>query len=127
MNPSVEARNLVPTSIAFESDSVTVVGVWAVLKSEHGHPAGTVTVTLPAGCSTLPLSSVARLMSVNEPAVCGIQENVQFSRPAARRQVAPPSTDNSTAATVPPPASAAVPDNAISISRGTVAPLTGEL
>src|SRR6185503_7682560 len=109
MNPSFDAWNFIPSSTALGSDSEIVAGACAIVNSEHGQAADTAAVTPIPGCSTLPLSSTARLMSVYDAAVWVTHENVQFSRPAARCHVAPPSVDTSTAASTPPPASVAVP------------------
>src|SRR3954465_2814851 len=73
----------------------------------------------------LPLSSVARLLSTVLPMPLTSQLYVQFCRPLARRQVAPPSVETSTPATVPL-VSDAVPLIVTVVPDPTAAPATGE-
>src|SRR5215467_13074752 len=70
---------------------------------------GTVTATPADGVSRLALSSTARLRTLIDPALRGVQEYDQVDSPVAGCQVCPPSVETSTPATTPPPTSTAVP------------------
>src|SRR6266550_5772197 len=85
-----------------------------------------VTVVTAVGCSRLPVSSTARLLMLAVPSTPGRQLNVQFSRPAARRHVDPPSTETSMPPTTPPPLSVAVPLIVTSVSAGMLTPFAGD-
>src|SRR4051794_5108238 len=74
-----------------------------------------------------PLSSAARAIRVVGPLLPGVQVYVQFSRPVAGGQGAPPSTQTSTPPTTPPPASAAVPVIVTAAPAASAAPAAGEV
>src|SRR5205823_5273244 len=125
--PAVIDRNLTPSSTAGGSGKLATDGVDVTSQMLHGHVCVlmTLTVALGPGVSTLPLSSVARLLITTEPAVAGLQWYVQLSRPVAECHDAPLSTDTSTAATIPP-VSTAVPLIVMLAPTTTVDPLVGE-
>src|SRR3954469_2468159 len=100
-------RNFTPSSTALASPSSTIVGVVvAGFHRLHGHDL--VTVTPADGDSTLPLSSIARLLIDIAPTPLIGHDSDQVVRPVARCHVVPPSSETSTAATRPS-ASAAAP------------------
>src|SRR5688500_4939976 len=127
MNPSVSGRSLTPTSTAWVSAWEATAGAAASPHREQGQvrgPTVTVTVTPGPGSSKVPLSSTLRLRRVTVPCPAGVQVYVQLSRPAARRQVVPPSTETSTAPTAPPE-SEAVPLMVTGLPAWTEAPARG--
>ncbi len=71
MAPSTSALNLTPTSTGLVSCSSTLSGVTLGPAIMHGHP--TLTLTLGADDSTLPVSSVARAMIVERGEPWAIQ------------------------------------------------------
>src|SRR3954467_8522750 len=98
--PLTSARNFTPSSTELASPASTVAGV--VIAGFHRlHGQVTVTVVPAVSVWMLPLSSVARLLSTVLPMPLTSHVYVQFWRPVARRQVAPPSVETSTPAAVP--------------------------
>src|SRR6267378_3742715 len=130
MKPSMSLENRTPTSTELASKASTVTGT--AVAGFHRWLQGqmlptTVTSTPAEGLSTLPLSSVARLLTVTVPVAPGDQSYVQFVRPLAACHVTPPSTEASTPPTTPPPVSAAVPRIVTRPPLSAVAPSTGDV
>ena len=126
-NPSSTVRNFSPTSMGLASLMAAAAGTTEACQIDAGKPRRTpVTVTPGPGTSTLTLSSTARERMVSGPSAVGRNVKLQAVVPAARRQVAPPSTDTSTAATTPS-ASAAVPVTVSGVPTGTSAPVAGHV
>src|SRR6516165_3637560 len=84
-------------------------------------------LTPAAGVSRLALSSTARLIIVNVPALLATHVYDQLVVPAAGCHVAPLSTETSTPATIPPPASEAVPVTVMVVPACTAVPFAGEV
>src|SRR4051812_42699790 len=117
-------RNFTPSSTALASPSSTIVGVVvAGFHRLHGHDL--VTVTPADGDSTLPLSSIARLLIDIAPTPLIGHESDQVVRPVARCHVVPPSSETSTAATRPS-ASEAAPVTVTFVFDEIELPVAGE-
>src|SRR3954464_3112280 len=117
-------RNFTPSSTALASPSSMIVGVVvAGFHRLHGHDL--VTVTPADGDSTLPLSSIARLVIDMAPTPLIGHESDQVVRPVARCHVVPPSSETSTAATRPS-ASEAAPVTVRFVFDETELPVAGE-
>src|SRR5687768_6814794 len=84
----------------------------------------TITVRPAPGVSRLTLSSTARVLMVNVPALGATQLYVQVSSPTARCHVVPPSVETSTAA-MTPPTSEAVPLMVTALPTFRAVPLFG--